>query len=114
MVLTPGIGGHGIASEFGDLTGLTRQEVAYYLEQLGATAKTTQGGYVEYKFPDRSKVFIRPDSEIVRTPAPKYDAAGRNINKGLRLRKDGGLLLTSDKIGNRVPGTHNTGEFLRN
>ena len=31
-----GVGGNGIASEFGDLTGMTRQEVDDFLRGLGA------------------------------------------------------------------------------
>lgn len=109
-----GVGGNGIASEFGDLTGLTRQEVDKFLCELGANVKITQGGYVEYKFPDRSKVIIRPDGEVARIPAPKYDSDGKNINKGLRLGKDGSLLPTLDQFGNPIVNTHNTGEIVSN
>lgn len=107
----PGTGGNGTASEFGDLTGFTKIEVDVFLQQLGATVKITQGGYVEYKFPDRSKVTIRPDGEVIRIPAPKY-GNGRNINKGLRLGKDGTLLPTRNQSGNPVLNTHNTDEVL--
>ena len=47
--------------------------------------------YLEYEFADRSRVHIRTDGEVVRTPAPKYASDGRRINKGLRLDKDGSL-----------------------
>ncbi len=109
-----GVGGNGTASTFGDLTGLTRQDVDNFLLGLGAIVKTTPAGYVEYKFPDRSKVTIRADGEVVRIPAPRYDADGRNINKGLRLGKDGSLLPTRDQYGNLIPNTHNTGEIVSN
>lgn len=105
-----GVGGNGTASEFGDLTGMTRQEVDEFLRGLGASKTISKGGYVEYKFPDASKVTIRLDGEIVRTPAPKYSSDGRRINKGLRLDRNGDLLQTRDQFGNLIPETHNTGE----
>ena len=49
-VSTQGVGGNGIASEFGDLTGMTRQEVDDFLRGLGAKVKSSSGNYVEYKF----------------------------------------------------------------
>ena len=45
-----GVGGNGIASEFGDLTGMTRQEVDDFLRGLGAEIRTTRDGYVAYNF----------------------------------------------------------------
>jgi hypothetical protein len=36
-----GVGGNGTASEFGDLTGLTRQEVDNFLRGLGADVTVT-------------------------------------------------------------------------
>lgn len=110
----PGVGGNGTTSDFGDLTGLNRQEVDNFLRGLGADVKPTQGGYVEYKFPDKSKVTIRPDGEVVRIPAPRYGSDGRIINKGLRLGKDGSLLPTRDQFGNPIVNTHNTGERVSN
>ncbi len=107
-----GVGGNGTASTFGDLTGLTRKDVDNFLRGLGATVKTTPAGYIEYKFADKSKVTIRPDGEVVRIPAPRYDADGRNINKGLRLGKDGSLLPTRDQFGNLIPNTDNTLEIV--
>ena len=109
-----GVGGNGIASEFGDLSGMTRQEVDDFLRGLGAEIRTTQRGYLEYEFADRSRVNIRPDGEVVRTPSPRYGSDGRRTNKGLRLDKDGSLLKTRDEFGNLIPGTHNTGEKVRN
>ncbi|MGB3266622.1 MAG: hypothetical protein WBA89_21990 [Microcoleus sp.] len=113
-VPSQGVGGNGIASEFGDLSGMTRQEVDDFLRGLGAEIRTTQRGYREYEFADRSRVHIRTDGEVVRTPAPKYGSDGRRINKGLRLDKDGSLVKTLDEFGNHISGTHNTGEKVRN
>ncbi|MDQ2097266.1 MAG: hypothetical protein QQW96_06435 [Tychonema bourrellyi B0820] len=113
-VPSQGVGGNGIASEFGDLTGMTRQQVDDFLRGLGAEIKTTQRGYLEYEFADRSRVHIRTDGEVIRTPAPKYASDGRRLNKGLRLDRDGSLVKTLDEFGNQIPGTHNTGEKVRN
>ncbi|MEG4286502.1 hypothetical protein QUB68_25560 [Microcoleus sp. A006_D1] len=96
----------------GDLTGMTRQEVDDFLRGQGAEAKITRDGYIQYKFLDKSTVMIRPNGEAIRTPAPKYGSDGRNINKGLRLDRDGSLLRTRDEFGNFIPDTHNTGEKL--
>ncbi|NJS11476.1 MAG: hypothetical protein HC789_14435 [Microcoleus sp. CSU_2_2] len=41
-VPSQGVGGNGIASEFGDLTGMTRQEVDEFLRGLVAKAKFLQ------------------------------------------------------------------------
>lgn len=108
-----GVGGNGTASEFGDLTGMTRQEVDLFLKELGAKVKITSGGYVEYKFRDRSKVIIRPSGEVVRTPAPIYGSDGSRVNRGLRLDKQGRVMETWDELGNPMPETHNTGERVR-
>ncbi|HEX8106842.1 MAG TPA: hypothetical protein VF516_03895 [Kofleriaceae bacterium] len=97
-----GAGGNGTASEFGDLSNMTRAEADTFLRSRGATVKQTAGGYTEYKFPDKSVVWIRPDGEIVRTPAPKYGPDGRRINKGARL----------DQNGNPTD-SHNTGERVK-
>lgn len=109
-----GVGGNGTASEFGDLTGMTRQSVDDFLRGLGAEIRPTKGGYLEYEFADRSRVNIRTDGEVIRTPAPRYGSDGRRINKGLRLDKDGSLVKTRDEFGNPILGTHNTGEKVRN
>ncbi|MCC5643979.1 hypothetical protein LC607_13685 [Nostoc sp. CHAB 5824] len=96
----PGVGGNGTASKFGDMTGISQADADAFLRSLGATVKTTADGYTQYKFPDRSEVWIRPDGEVVRTPAPKYGSDGSRINRGLRLNKDGNLLRTRDEFGN--------------
>jgi len=41
-VPSQGVGGNGIASEFGDLTGMTRQEVDDFLRGLGAEIRPTK------------------------------------------------------------------------
>ena len=43
-VPSQGVGGNGIASEFGDLTGITRQGVDEFLRGLGAEIRPTKGG----------------------------------------------------------------------
>jgi len=108
-----GVGGNGTASEFGDLTGMTRPEVDEFLKDLGANVKTTSGGYAEYIFADGSRVYIRSDGEVVRTPAPKYGPDGRRINKGWRLNRDGSILPTRDEFGNPIANAHNTEERVR-
>jgi hypothetical protein len=97
-----GAGGNGTASEFGDLSGMSRAQADKFLRSRGAAVKTTAGGYTEYKFPDKSTVWIRPDGEVVRTPAPQYGPDGSRINKGARL----------DQNGNPTT-SHNTGEKLK-
>jgi hypothetical protein len=111
-VPSQGVGGNGIASEFGDLTGMTRQEVDDFLRGMDAEVRITKDGYVAYKFLDKSTVAIRPNGEVIRTPAPKYGSDGRNINKGFRLDRDGHLLRSRDEFGNLIPGTRNTREKL--
>lgn len=108
------VGGNGTASEFGYLTGMTRQEVDDFLRGLGAKVKSSSGNYVEYKFSDKSKVIIRTNSEVVGIPAARYGSDGRRINSGLGLDKDGGPILTRDEFGNQIPGTHITGEKVSN
>jgi hypothetical protein len=107
-----GVGGNGIASEFGDLTGMSRREADEFLRSLGAMVKITKGGYIEYKFVDASVVMIRPNGEVIRTPIPKYNIEGQRINKGLRLDQNGCLLQTRDGLGNLLANTHQTGERL--
>ncbi len=110
-----GVGGNVTALEFGDLTGLTRQEVDTFLRGRGASVKgPTPDGYIGYKFPDKSTVTIRPDGEVVRTPAPRYSPDGKNVNKGRRLDKYGLLMQTRNQFGDQVPATNNTGERVTN
>lgn len=92
---------------------MTRQEADGFLRGLGAKAKNSAGNYIEYKFPDKSKVIVRTNGDVVRLPAPRYGVDGRRINRGLRLDKDGSLLQTLDEFGNQIPGTHITGEKVR-
>ena len=109
-----GVGGNGTASEIGDLTGINYEEVNQFLCSLGAKVTTSKTGeYTTYKFPDQSSITIRnSDGRVSRIPSPKYNSDGRNINKGLRLGKDGRLLKTLDQFNNFIPNTHNTGEYI--
>jgi len=94
----------GIASEIPNLSGKARSAADELLRSRGATVKTSQGGYAEYKFADKSEVYIRPDGEVIRTAAPQYGPDGARINKGQRLDQNGVPLPRSD------PQSHNTGE----
>ena len=57
---------------------MTRQEVDNFLRGLGAEIKITRDGYVAYKFLDKSTVAIRPNGEVIRTPAPKYSLSQKD------------------------------------
>ncbi|MEC4806567.1 MAG: hypothetical protein SAJ12_17360 [Jaaginema sp. PMC 1079.18] len=109
-----GAGGHGTTSEFGDLTGMTLAEVGLFLKSLGATVTLSQSKqYLTYKFNDKSSLTIRcSDGRVSRLRAPQYNIEGRNMNKGLRINKDGTLLQTRDSLGNFISNTHDTGEFI--
>lgn len=84
------------------MTGMSRADADAFLRSLGATVKTTAGGYTQYKLPDRSEAWIRPNNEVVRTPAPRYGPDGSRINKGARLDQNGNLTTE-----------HNTSERVR-
>ncbi len=99
----PGQGNHGIASTFGSLRGMSRIEADGFLRALHADVRTTAGGYVRYQFSDTSKVWIRPNGDVVRLPQREYDPQGQRTNKGMRLDKDGALTAT-----------HTTGERVEN
>lgn len=43
----------------------------------------TLEGYREYVFRDGSKLYVRPNGEIIRIPKPMYTSEGRRI-KGYR------------------------------
>ncbi len=95
----PGVGGNGVASEFGSLHGMSRTDADAFLRSLGAEVRTTAGGYRHYKLPDKSELVIRPDGEVIRLPNPTYDPTGRRLNKGARLNETGA-----------PTSNHNTGE----
>ncbi len=80
---------------------MSRADADTFLRSLGATVKTTAGGYTEYRFPDKSTVWIRPDGEVVHTPTPTYGPDSSRTNRGARLDQNGNLTLN-----------HNTGEKL--
>jgi hypothetical protein len=109
-----GVGGNGISSHIGDLTVVKYAEVNQFLCSLKAKVTISKTGeYTTYKFPDLSSITIRNlDGRVSRLPSPKYSSDGRNINKGLRLDKDGNLLKTRDQFNNPIPNTHNTEEYI--
>ena len=93
----PGAGGHGTASTFGDLSGMSRTEADAFLRSLNPTRvhTTRSGAYTEYRFADGSKVWIEEATgRVSRFAAPEYAHPGRRahrINKGARLNPDGSL-----------------------
>jgi len=91
-----------IAGEIENLNGKTREQADELLRSRGATKKVTAGGYVHYKFPDKSEIVIRPDGRVVRIPAPEYGPNGERTNKGGRLDQHG-----------QPTTSHDTGERLR-
>ncbi len=109
-----GVGGNGIASEIQDLTGIEYQKVDDFLRSLNAKVTISKTKlYTTYKFSDQSSITIRnSDGRVSRLPSPQYDINGQNINKGLRLDKDGTLLKTRDQFGNPIANTHDTGEYI--
>jgi hypothetical protein len=97
-----GAGGHGEASNIGNLTGMTRAEVDAAVMTRGAVKHVTAGGYTHYRFPDGSAVFIRPDGRVGRIAAPVYDpVTGQWTNRGQRLDQDGRPTSSHDS-GDRV------------
>jgi len=108
----PGVGGNGIASEFGSVDGATGTDLENFLLGRGATKKPGSV-YDTYSFPDKSKVTVRhSDGRITRSPAPKYDSTGRNTTKGRRLDENGNLVQTKDSSGAQIPGAHDSNEYL--
>jgi hypothetical protein len=82
---------------------MSRAEADQFLRSLGAEVRTTAGGYIRYKFPDTSEVWIRPNGEVVRLPRHEYGPQGQRIHRGVRLDENG------------VPtSTHTTGERVEN
>lgn len=78
-------GEHGVVSEFGSMDGWTVSEAEAFLTTHVQLRRfhTTLEGYREYVFQDGSRLYIRPNGEIIRIPKPVYTADGRKI-KGLR------------------------------
>ncbi len=97
-----------IAGEIPDLNGTKRDQADALLRSLGATIRTSAGGYKRYIFPDRSEIQIRPspDNEVIRLEAPEYEPgpSGARTNRGQRLSPNGERLPRND------PSSHNTGE----
>jgi RHS repeat-associated protein len=87
---------YGTAGAVGNLKGASRQEADVILRAENPTkVHTTAGGYTEYRFADGSSIWLRPNGEVVRVPAP--GTAG----PGFRVGPDGG-----------ITNQHNTGEML--
>ncbi len=61
---------------------------------------TSKGGYVRYKHPDGSEVYLRPNGEVVRL-GPKVTPSGGGKPYAPRV----------DSSGNRID-THSTGEYV--
>ena len=79
----------GLASQIENLSGKTFEEANQLLRQHASHVYTSEGGYVRYRFPDRSEVQIRPGGEVIRLAAPEYGPNGARINKGQRLDPQG-------------------------
>ena len=98
MIVLRGGSPYGTAGAVDNLKGASRKEADVMLRAENPTrVHTTAGGYTEYRFADGSSVWIRPDGEVIRVPAP--GTAG----PGFRVGPDGNLT-----------NQHSTGEMLRN
>jgi len=72
------------------------------LKEAGFNDKgETAGGYREFEHEDKSKIYIRPDGEVVRT-GPKVQIPDEN-KRGYRPRVDQHGKITQD---------HSTGEIV--
>jgi RHS repeat-associated protein len=85
----------------GNLSGLSRADAHVAIRKAGFEYHgTTSGGYVRYRAPDGSEIWLRPNGEVVRL-APKVtpEGGGRAYNPRV------------DFEGSSLEG-HNTGEFV--
>jgi hypothetical protein len=55
-------------------------------------ASQTPGGYVRWRHPDGSNIWIRPDGEIVRVPNAAAIADAGLIGKGWRVDAHGAIV----------------------
>jgi hypothetical protein len=79
-------GAYGTASRIKNLNGLSREEADAALKaENPVKVHTTSGGYKQYKFDDGSTVWIRPNGEVVRVPAPSTAPPGSRIDPGGNL-----------------------------
>lgn len=89
-----------------DMTGKTRSVVEKALQGMGfqKTTKPTAGGYEQWKHPDGSEVWIRPNGELVRL-APKVWSANHTHKYHPRVGPNGQIREPSEP--------HSTGEIIR-
>jgi RHS repeat-associated protein len=94
--------GQSASEKLPNLTGKSREEADKELEDAGFSPKgETKGGYKEYRHPDGSRIWIRPNGDIVRLN-PKVQPEGGGKGYRPRIGPDGTRI-----------GTHNTGEKLK-
>ena len=79
--------------QFKNLDGLRRGQAQQQLRKEGFQNKgNTEGGYEKWSHPDGSKIQIRPNGEIIRTPSKQaLDAAGKS-GKGWRVDGEGNVV----------------------
>jgi hypothetical protein len=76
--------------------------------------------YTTYEFEDGSRIDIRNDQgettvqhgRVTRTPAPRYNANGDQINKGWRYKVGEGEIRTRNSDGSQIPNAHDSNEFV--
>jgi len=86
-----------------NLSGRTEAEALEELKNIGFVYKsTTKGGYQQFKHPDGSIVWIRPNGEVTRSGPVVLSSEGKKYNPRF------------DQHGNKINvDKHNTGEFLK-
>lgn len=91
------------AQSLPDLTGMSEPDALREIERAGFSFHSqTAGGYRQFRHPDDSVVWIRPDGEIVRT-GPRQVSSASSSGKKFRPRYD--------QLGDRTE-QHRTGETL--
>ncbi len=94
----PRSGEYGTVSEFGSVDGWILLEVDAFLIAHPNLRRfhSTLEGYREYVFQDASKLYIRPNGEIIRIPKPMYASDGRKM-KGYRYNIYEGKIVRAKK-----------------
>ncbi|MEW8000867.1 MAG: RHS repeat-associated core domain-containing protein [Candidatus Thiodiazotropha endolucinida] len=97
------------AQNLPDQTGKEKEELEETLKERGFTKKQ-RGSYDEWTAPDGSKVFVRPNGEIVRQGPKRPNPSDPHNSPGIRDR--------FDQNGVRIPynpgdTSHSTGEFVK-
>ena len=89
---------YGTVSEFGSMDGWTLLEAEAFLLAHANLRRfhSTLEGYREYVFQDASKLYIRPNGEVIRIPKPTYASDGRKI-KGYRYNIYEGNIVRANK-----------------